>query len=109
MSGIAIGMRGNILFANGDHNKAFEKLYEECKLSINTKHMRLPLALELLTEKLMQLDFPETIKICDQLTEKWKNEDFYTIHKDLERVCQLVKEFKPYISEVIPKSKTIIS
>ncbi|MBD3337888.1 MAG: tetratricopeptide repeat protein [Candidatus Lokiarchaeota archaeon] len=109
MSGIATGMQGNILFAKGDHDKAFEKLYEECKLSVNTKHMRLPLALELLTEKLMQLDFPETIKICDQLTEKWKNEDFYTIHNDLERVCQLVKEFKPYISEVIPKSKTIIS
>jgi len=108
MNSIAVGIRGNHLFALKEYDEAIEKyLYEECKLSVETKHMRLPRALELLTEKLMSLPIEKTNEICDKVIRKWKKESFYEHKPDLERVCSLVKEYRPFIFDVSPKAKKI--
>jgi len=110
MNSIAIGIQGNLLYAQEKYDEAIEKyLYEECKQSVQTKHMRLPRALELLTEKLMQLPIEKTNEICDKLISKWKKEPFYSNKPDLERVCSLVKEYRPYIFRVESKAKRIRS
>jgi len=108
MHSIAIGIQGNLLYAQEKYDEAIKKyLYDECKLSVETKHMRLPRVLELLTEKLMLLHREKTNEICDKLISKWKKEEFYKHKPDLERVCSLVKEYRPFIFEVRPKAKII--
>ena len=102
-------MKGNILYARKQYDKAFDKLYEECKLSIDTKHMRLPRALELLTEKLMQLKTGKTKEICNNLIKKWESEKLHETKTDLVDVCNLIIEYRPYILEVKPKDKIIVS
>ena len=108
MYSVAIGVQGNLLYAREKYDKAIETyLYDECQLSVETKHMRLPRALELLTEKLMLLPIEKTNEVCDKLIVKWKKEPFYDTKPDLETVCTLVKEYRPFIFEVKPKAKII--
>ena len=108
MLSIAIGIQGNLLYAKEKYDEAIIKyLYDECKLSVETKHMRLPRALELLTEKLLALPIEKTNEVCDKLINKWKKEEFYETKPDLETVCKLVKEYRPFIFEVKPKDKMI--
>ena len=105
MNSIAVGVRGDILYAQKKTDEAFDLFYEECKLSIDTKHMRLPRALELLTEKLMDLEVDQANRICNKLSIKWEKEP----KKDLYEVCKLIKEYRPYILEMTPVDKIVVS
>lgn len=110
MYSIAIGIKGNLLYAQEKYDESILKyLYEECKLSITTKHMRLPRVLELLTEKLMRLPKEQTIEICNQLINQLQKEkkSAFQNKTDLKDVCELIKEYRPFIFDVKPKEKVI--
>jgi len=93
------GVYANILCDTGDYTAAFNYFYEECKLAIGTKHMRLPRALEIMSDRLTELPNDEAKKICNNLIKRWKREKFTNDNEEFMNTLNLMLQYHQYLGK----------
>lgn len=91
------GVHAVIQFEKGDFSKAFESFYRECQLAIGTKHMRLPRALEIMTDHLAKLPTKDATRICDDFIVRWQKDESASTHTEFINALSLLKEYHSYL------------